>query len=707
MSVFDAAETPSDLSSWRPSELPLIKSKGIKEVEIDTEGLGLDWFQRDVMGGISYCLPDATTGYLPMRHRGGNNLDEAQVKRWAQGELRDVHITNLNMRFDVHVFHRWGVDLEAQGCTVSSVDHFAALLDDHRQKHSLESLCIDYLKEERKVLSVFGQKLDGTRMMEYPAAMVAVRAEADVRQVHMLKKVLLPLLAEQDLMRVKDLEDRVIYPVCEMERNGSPINMPLLREWVSKIAAEIQKLREDLATMLGHEFQAPLFEGGKSANFLNPDSPKEMEALFRHLRLPIARTKTGRPSFTANVLKTHKGHPVIDRIIKLSKLLDLDNKYVSGTLARVSPDGIFRYALHQLRAQKDEHGDSGEAGTISGRFSSTNLLTDVGDNIQSRIKVAKQRVSFGYAEDDTSHDEEIYLIRRLHRPAQGMYHLSADAKQIEYRMFAHFLNDPAINEVYRQNPETSFHKYTHAKIKQFKADQTYRQQKDLNFAYVYGAGLKKMALMLGFITQEQFEELTESRAKKTHPLLQEAAKVRAIYDREIPGAAPLLRRASHLAMDHCNDYCTYKGKLSPLHYEFEKKGVENYGHRGYVRTILGRRARFPDNYKSHKAFNSVDQGSSADIMKMKIVELHNRRHETGFVMRYVVHDEFDGDIPDIECAKKVRAILDEQSFPLNIPILWDVSIGEDWAECGADSASIDEIKKHGLEGNYARKQTQS
>jgi hypothetical protein len=44
---------------------------------------------------------------------------------------------------------------------------------------------------------------------------------------------------------------------------------------------------------------------------------------------------------------------------------------------------------------------------------------------------------------------------------------------------------------------------------------TYRRQKDLNFANVYGAGVKKLALMLGFITQEQFEELNRNEGEET------------------------------------------------------------------------------------------------------------------------------------------------------------------------------------------------
>lgn len=705
MSVFDSYDQPAELVNWKPPAFPLIASRGIRELEMDCETLGLDWWQRDILGGVGYFLPDGEHGYLPLRHRDGNNLPMETFDEWAQHELRDVHITNTNTRFDIHTLYRHGIDLEAQGCTVSDVSHFVALLDDQRQKMSLETIVNDYLKEEQKVLSVFGTTLDGKRMMEYPAAMVAVRAIADCRQVNKLKKILLPLLAEQDLMQVKALEDRVIYPVCEMERNGSPLDMPLLHSYVKECAEEIRKLREAIAGILGQELQGSLFDGGKSAVYFNPNSPLEMEALFKRLGLPIVRTETGRPSFTAAVMKQHKGHPIIDALIRLSKLMDLDNRYIAGSMRAVSPDGIFRYALHQLRAQKDEWGDSGEAGTISGRFSSTEIMRDVGDNIQQRIKIAKQRVSFGFDEEDQSHDDELFIIRRLHIPDKDMWHLSSDAKQVEYRVFAHFANNPKIIQAFKENPDLSFHRYTHGMFKGFveaitHSQWTYRQQKDLNFAKVYGAKLKKLALMLGFITLEQWKMLTDTGAKKDHPLLREAAKVEAIYNRELPEVEPLLRRATHLAMEHCGEYCRSKanGKAEDdlIHRQLP--------HRGFVKTLLGRRARFPNNYRSHKAFNSVDQGTSADIMKWKIVELHERRKETQFKMRFVVHDSFDGDVPDFHHAMIVKRILDEQTFPvsLRVPILWDVSLGKNWAEAQDDSASVDAIMKRNEERMYAR-----
>jgi DNA polymerase I-like protein with 3'-5' exonuclease and polymerase domains len=145
MSVFDsipasAYDNSVDIHNWKPPAFPLIRSRGIREIEMDCETAGLKWWEKDILGGASYYLPDGECGYLPLRHKDGNNLPIEQFDEWAKHELNGVHITNTNTRFDVHTLYRHGVDLEAQGCTVSDISHYVALLDDHRQKMSLESI---------------------------------------------------------------------------------------------------------------------------------------------------------------------------------------------------------------------------------------------------------------------------------------------------------------------------------------------------------------------------------------------------------------------------------------------------------------------------------------------------------------------------------------------------------------------------------------
>ena len=624
--IHEGEDTKISSSSWKPEAPPSLDR--FSEIELDTETTGLSWFEKDRPVGIAIYYGDKAQ-YIPWGHRGGGNLDEAVVKRWALTELKGKRITNLNMRFDVHMLREWGVDLEAQGNVVSDVGHYAALLDDHRKSFSLENISQDYLG----IGKVAG--LEGSKISEYPAGEVAAYAEQDVVLVNKLRKAMWPLLDEQELQDVRKLEDDVIYVVCEMEKNGYPIDLELLDKWIKSSQDTMNSYLMQLAKEVG--FQC------------NPESPKDQERVFKKYGLPVLYTAKGNPTFTDAILKNFD-HPVVMLIRRAGKLASLRSKFILNTKKNVDSKGILRYALHQLRTAKDEHADKGEAGTVTGRFSSSEITPGFGVNIQQRSKPAKQRVSFGYSENDTSHDDEIFLVRKLHIPASGLC-LASDMDQAQYRIFASYAKNPKIIQAYKDNPKLSFHKFMHEIIRPY-ADLSYGQQKDTNFSVLFGAGLTKLALMLKHITLEEFEKIRDMKDYNS-PKLLKTKHVRAIYDREVPEVKEMLEEASNLAKN-----------------------------RGYVKTYLGRRMRFPDGNRLHKAFNGVDQGTEADYMKTKLVELHAARKTTQFLLRVTNHDEVVGDIPDKEHAKMVDELLNKQSFPkLRVPLTWTTSIGPNWAEC--------------------------
>jgi DNA polymerase-1 len=266
---------------------------------------------------------------------------------------------------------------------------------------------------------------------------------------------------------------------------------------------------------------------------------------------------------------------------------------------------------------------SDEGGTVSGRFSSSKLDSETGHNVQQVMAVEKQIDALG----------PDFLIRELYIPENGALWLAADAAQIEYRLFAHYSASPDILKAYAANPRVSYHELVWEMVKEFKPNILYKPLKNFNFAMVYGAGMAKISSMLDM-----------PRA--------ESDKLVRDYNYRFPEVARLLALASRTAET-----------------------------RGYVKTILGRRSRFPNRERLHKAINAVIQGSAADIMKIKLVELHQARKQTGFIMRFTVHDEVCGDAPDMGSVRQVEQILNRQSIPLRVPILWDADTGEHWAGC--------------------------
>ncbi|GAG26369.1 unnamed protein product, partial [marine sediment metagenome] len=79
---------------------------------------------------------------------------------------------------------------------------------------------------------------------------------------------------------------------------------------------------------------------------------------------------------------------------------------------------------------------------------------------------------------------------------------------------------------------------------------------------------------------------------------------------------------------------------------------------GHVKTIMGRKLHFSKrddgSYDwTHKALNRVIQGTSADQVKLSIVEIDR----AGYFLQLQVHDETDGSYESVEQAKEVGVIM--------------------------------------------------
>jgi DNA polymerase-1 len=102
--------------------------------------------------------------------------------------------------------------------------------------------------------------------------------------------------------------------------------------------------------------------------------------------------------------------------------------------------------------------------------------------------------------------------------------------------------------------------------------------------------------------------------------------------------------------------------------------------RGYVMTIMGRRARFREGDRMYSALNRVIQGTAADDHKMALVDVHNERHQLGFTPRFTVHDELYGDLVAADRLPAMAQFLNQQRLECKVPILWAANVGPSWAE---------------------------
>lgn len=620
-------------SNWTPPEIPELH--GEKRIILNAETTGLKWWAEDRPIGWSYVLPESgRRGYLPIRHDQGaeHNLPLEQVSSFL-GSLRGMHVDNINTKFDLHMARADGSDLvEGTGNTFGDAAFYAALLDDHRMRFNLDQLSLDKLGWDVHKDGI-GKKpdcIDNESEFRYlHPGEVAPFAIRNVDQVEALIDHFKAGIAEENLFDVLQLEEDVLPVVVEMEKNGTYLDMELLHEWQGSAQRDLEE-------------QLLIIRRASGVDITSPDSPSELERVFEKCGLPIVRTGTGRPSFTEAYIQT-LDHPVAKAIIKAGHLADFKSKYADKYASAADSFGWLRFNLHQLRSTGD--GES-KKGTVSGRFSAAGDKNG-GYNPQQVVAVEKQ-LERGWLPE--------YVVRRLIVPGPGEVCLyAADMMQVEYRLFAHYANDPNILEVYRKNPLADYHKVVMELLHRVAPHLNRKLVKNVNFAKIYGAGLVKFALMIGSITEQQFIEFSERLQMKDwsvmgHPALAEAKKLNDDYNKMFPAVKPLLDRAAETARQ-----------------------------RGYVMTLLGRRARLTGRF--HSSLNRIIQGGAADINKRLLIELYKMRKELGIVMRLTVHDEVMGGLFDRGMQSAIDKLLNTQYFDLRVPILWDSKVGANWAAC--------------------------
>ena len=120
---------------------------------------------------------------------------------------------------------------------------------------------------------------------------------------------------------------------------------------------------------------------------------------------------------------------------------------------------------------------------------------------------------------------------------------------------------------------------------------------------------------------------------------------------------------------------------------FQRKAKAVMLSRGYVKTALGRRCRMDNAKFAYKAVSRIIQGSGADIMKYKLLEVDKLLEEGGDKVHILmtVHDSivFQFHEEDVETLNKAITMMgDLQTEPFNfkVPFAVDNDRGLDWAE---------------------------
>lgn len=239
-------------------------------------------------------------------------------------------------------------------------------------------------------------------------------------------------------------------------------------------------------------------------------------------------------------------------------------------------------------------------------------------------------------------------VRKAFVPRDENYVLlSADYSQIELRIIAALSQEENMINAFRNGED--IHASTAANIFNVKPEEVTREQrsnaKTVNFGIIYGVS-------------------SYGLSQQTDLSMGEARDLIATYYKTYPR----LR-------DYIDDQIAFAG--------------EN----GYVETVMGRRRYLRDiNAKNQvvraaaerNAINAPVQGSAADIIKKAMINIHERLVKENFKSKMLlqVHDELIFDVHKEELEKMKTLIKEEMesAYQLEVPLIVDIGIGQNWLE---------------------------
>ena len=554
-------------SEWvAPNTFPDLSTHNKVSIDLETcdpelikEGPG--WpRKRGKVIGIAVSS-NGFTGYYPIDHEGGGNMDRKAVLKYVKSLCEDEKIDKVfhNAQYDIGWLSTLGIDVKGN---IHDTMVAMALIDENRFSYTLNSIAGEYLGERknevklREAADAFGVD-PKNEMYKLPAQFVGEYAEKDARLTLKLHEKLSWEITKDNLQTVYDIECRLINVIFNMTKRGVRIDSVRAEQLAERFKNKEKKLIKRIKDLTGLNIE--IWAAASIAK------------AFDALNLPYERTdKTSAPSFTKMFLTDHP-HELPRLIMQARELNKLRGTFLHGLLKH-NEEGRIHAHINQIRS------DSG--GTVSGRFSYNH------PNLQ-------QIPSRGQFAQD---------IRKIFIPEMGDYWLKADYSQQEPRLLTHFarlVDQPGAKEVQEayQQKDLDFHQQT--------ADMAGVERKlakTIGLGVMYGMGYNKLAKELDMEPQD---------AKK---MLQ-----------DFHGKVPFMKGMLEAVMNRANSKGVIRTLLGrkcrfdlwePTSWGVHKALPLNQAQTEYGMAI--KRAH------TYKALNRLIQGSAADQTKKAMVDVYEQ-----------------------------------------------------------------------------------
>ena len=238
------------------------------------------------------------------------------------------------------------------------------------------------------------------------------------------------------------------------------------------------------------------------------------------------------------------------------------------------------------------------------------------------------------------------LVRKAFIPINDLF-ISSDYSQIELRIFAHLSKVPNLVEAF--NSGKDIHTKTAMDIFSVNENEVNsemrRQAKAVNFGILYGIS--------GFGLSENLDMRIEDGQRFIKKYMDTFPGIKDYMDKEIKEA------------HECGYVKTIMNR---------KRTIDELNNKNYIIRQSGERI----------ALNTPIQGSSADIIKLAMIEIHKKLNEEHFKSKMVlqIHDElvFDVCIDEKEKLEQLVKDIMENCYKLDVPLVVEMSSGKNWYE---------------------------
>ncbi len=593
-------------------------------VAFDTETTDLNPFRAELVG-IGICWGEAldALAYIPLGHKGSENSSPEQLPLETVLTALAPWLASSNHPKALQNAKYDRLILLRHGVALEGV--------------AIDTLLADYLRDAaaKHGLELMAEREFGFQPTAFTDLVGKKQTFADVplepaslycgMDVHVTHRLALLLRRQLEAMGPQ------LLPL--LEQVEQPLEPVLARMESTGIRIDVPYL-QGLSEEMGSTLQQLESDAKAAAGVdFNLASPKQLgELLFDTLgldRKKSRRTKTGFSTDATVLEKLGNDHPVVPLVLEHRVLSKLKSTYID--------------ALPQLvEAETGRvHTDFNQAVTATGRLSSSNPNLQ---NIPVRTEYSRR-------------------IRKAFLPQEGWTLLSADYSQIELRILTHLSGEEVLQEAYRSGDDV--HALTARLLldKDEVSPDERRLGKTINFGVIYGMGAQRFARETGVSQSEAKEFLAK-------------------YKQRYPKVFAFLELQERLALSR--GYVeTILGRRRPFH--FDRNGLGRLLGKDPLEIDLdvARRGGM-EAQQLRAAANAPIQGSSADIIKVAMVQLQDALQRQGLPAQLLlqVHDELVLEVaPDaLDATRELVVQTMEQAVALSVPLVVETGVGANWME---------------------------